>query len=112
MKRLTVFFLLVVGGCQSTHDEPYQTTVLTGDYRTVSDCFYRSVATSPGYQKVASPSANTVTVKGSTAGRSADRVDFTATGEGITKVQAQLGMPGAGKAWAGYLAALKQCEEP
>ena len=112
MKRLTVCFLLVLGGCQSTTDEPNQTTVAAGDYRAVSDCFYRNVATAPGYKKVDAPSISTNTIEGSTEGGSADKIDFIATGEGITKVQAQLGTPGADKAWARYLSVLKQCEQP
>ena len=111
MKRLTVCIVLVLGGCQSTIEEPTRTTVLPGDYRAVSDCFYRKVATTPGYKKVDAPSIRTNTIKGS-AGGSADNIDFIATGEGITKVQAQLGTPGADKAWANYLLVLKQCEEP
>jgi hypothetical protein len=110
MKRLTVCVVLVLGGCQSTTDEPNQTTVLAGDYRAVSDCFYRKVATTPGYKKVDAPSTNTI--EGSPDGGSADKIDFIAAGEGITKVQARLGTPGAGEAWAGYLSILKQCEEP
>ena len=112
MKRLTVCLMLVLGGCQSTTDEPNQTTVLAGDYRAVADCFYRKVATTPGYKKTEAPSTSTTTITGSTDGGSADKINFTATGEGITKVQAQLGTPGADKAWAHYLSVLKQCEEP
>ena len=112
MKRLTLCFMLVLGGCQSTIDEPNQTTVLAGDYRAVSDCFYRNVATTPGYKKVDAPSIRTTTIEGSTDGGSADKIDFIATGEGITKVQARLGTPGADKAWARYLSVMKQCEEP
>ena len=112
MKRLTVCLMLVLGGCQSAIEEPNKTTVLAGDYTAVSDCFYRKVATTPGYQKVDAPSTRTITIEGSTNGGSADKIDFIATGEGITKVQAQLGTPGADKAWARYLAVLKQCEEP
>ena len=112
MKRLTVCLMLVLGGCQSTTDEPNQTTVLAGDYRALSDCFYRGVATTPGYKKIEAPSTSTTTITGRTDGGSADKIDFIATGEGITKVQAQLGTPGADKAWAHYLSVLKQCEEP
>ena len=112
MKRLTVCFMLVLGGCQSTIDEPDQTTVLAGDYQAVSSCFYRSVATTPGYKKTEAPATSTNTVEGSMDGGSADRIDFISTGEGITKVHAQLGTPGASKAWARYLSILKQCEEP
>ena len=112
MKRLTVCLMLVLGGCQSTTDEPNQTTVLAGDYRAVADCFYRKVATTPGYKKTEAPSTSTTTITGRTDGGSADKIDFTATGEGITKVRAQLGTPGAGEAWARYLSVLKQCEEP
>lgn len=111
MKRLLVCTVLVLNGCQSTIDEPNQSTVLAGDYKTVSDCFYRKVATSPGYRKVDAPSTSTTTIEGGADGRTADRIAFTAAGEGITKVQAQLGSPGAGKAWAGYLSALKECEQ-
>ena len=111
MKRLTVCFMLVLGGCQSTIEEPNQTTVLAGDYRAVSDCFYRNVATASGYRKVDAPSTRTNTIE-RTGGGSADRISFTATGEGITKVEARLGTPGAAEAWARYLSVLKQCEEP
>ena len=110
MKRLTVCLMLVLGGCQSTTSEPNQTTVLAGDYRAVADCFYRKVATTPGYKKIEAPSTSTIT--GRTDGGAADKIDFIATGVGITKVQAQLGTPGAGEAWARYLSVLKQCEEP
>ena len=112
MKRLTVCVMLVLGGCQSTIEEPNQTTVLTGDYRAVSNCFYRGVGTTSGYERVDTPSTRTSTIKGSTDGGSADKIAFMATGEGITKVQAQLGTPGADKAWARYLSILKQCEQP
>ena len=69
MKRLTVCLMLVLGGCQSTIEEPNQTTVLAGDYTAVSDCFYRKVATTPGYKKVDAPSTRTITIEGSTGWR-------------------------------------------
>jgi hypothetical protein len=112
MKRLLVCTVLALGGCQSTTDEPNQTTVLAGDYRAVSECFYRNVATTPGYKKSDAPSIGTTTIEGSMDGGSTDKIDFIATGEGITKVQAQLGTPGADKAWARYLSVLRECDEP
>ena len=112
MKRLIVCTMLLLGGCQSTVDEPNQSSVLAGDYKTVSDCFYRKVATAPGYKKIDTPSMRKNTIEGGPDGRSADKIDFTATGEGITKVDAQLGTPGAGKAWARYLSVLRECEDP
>ena len=110
MKRLMICAMLFLGGCQSTVEEPDQTTVLAGDYQALSDCFYRKVATTPGYRKTDAPAARTNTIEGSRDGGSADKIDFIATGEGITKVHARLGAPGA--AWAHYLSILKQCEEP
>ena len=112
MKRLTVCLMLVLGGCQSTIEETDQTTVLAGDYRSVSSCFYRNVATTPGYRKTEAPVTSTNTIVGSMEGGSVDKIDFIATGEGITKVHGQLGTPGASKAWAHYLSVLKQCENP
>ena len=109
MKRLTVCLLLVLSGCQTAVEEPDQTTVLAGDYRAVSDCFYRNVAT-PGYRKTEAPATSTNTIVGSMGGASADKIDFISTGEGITKVHAQLGTPGSDKAWSHYLSVLKQCE--
>ena len=111
MKLSTVCILLVLSGCQTAVEEPDQTTVLAGDYRAVSDCFYRNVAT-PGYRKTEAPAKSTNTVEGRMEGGSADKIDFISTGEGITKVHAQLGTPGASKAWAHYLSVLKQCENP
>jgi hypothetical protein len=112
MKRLIVFTVLVLGGCQTSIEEANQSTVLAGDYKTVSDCFYRKVATTPGYKKVDTPSISTNTIEGGADGRSADKIDFKAPGQGITKVDAQLGTPGADKAWARYLSVLRECEEP
>ena len=109
--RYVLFAMLALGGCQSTAEEPNQSTVLSGDYQAVANCFYRNVATTPGYRKVDTLSARTTTVEGNRDGGTADKIDFTAAGEGITKVQARLGTPGAGEAWARYLSALKLCEE-
>lgn len=106
MKRLMMIAVLVFAGCQSTVSEPEQTTVLAGDYQVLSDCFYRQVATSPGYRKVDTPSARTNTIEGG----SGDKIEFTATGEGITRVHARLG--GDDAAWTRYLSVLKQCEQP
>ena len=110
MKRLITCaaVLLALAGCQSTPDEPDQTTVLAGDYQALSNCFYRQVATTPGFAKSDQPATRTSTV----TGRTADRIDFIAEGDGITRVHARLGSPGAGTAWAGYLSHLKQCEQP
>ena len=112
MRRLMICTMLVLGSCQSAIEEPDQTTVLAGDYQALSDCFYRKVATTPGYKKTDAPSTRTNAIEGSIDGGSADKIDFIATGEGITKVHAQLGTPGATKAWAHYLSLLKQCEQP
>ena len=112
MKRLIVCTMLLLGGCQSTIEEANHSTVLAGDYKSVSDCFYRKVATAPGYKKVDMPSIRTNTIEGGADGRSADKIDFAATGEGIAKVNAQIGTPGADKAWARYLSVLRECEDP
>jgi hypothetical protein len=112
MKRLIVYTMLVLGGCQSTVAEPKQTTVLAVDYQLLSDCFYRKVATTPGFKKVDAPATRTNTVEGRADGGPSDKIAFIATGEGITKVQAQLGSPGGNEAWASYLSALKECENP
>lgn len=113
MKRLIACAVLVVlAGCQSTPDEPEQTTVLAGDYQSLSNCFYREVAKTPGYTKADQPAANTSTITGTVSGRSPDRIAFSAEGDGVTRVRAQLGSPGSGTAWAGYLSILKQCEQP
>lgn len=112
MKRLIVYTVLVLGGCQSTVAEPEQTTVLAGDYQLLSDCFYRKVATTPGFKRVDDPSIRTNTIEGRSGGGPSDKIAFMATGEGITKVRAQLGTPGGNEAWAGYLSALKECENP
>lgn len=109
MKRLIACaVLLAVAGCQSTPDEPDQTTVLAGDYQSLSNCFYREVAKTPGFTQADQPAARTSTV----TGRTSDKIDFTAEGDGITRVHARLGSPGSGTAWAGYLSILKQCEQP
>jgi hypothetical protein len=110
MKRVLFCAMLALGGCQSTVTELEQTTVLAGDYQILSECFYREVAQTPGYRKTDSPSTRTNTILGSSKGEPADRIDFIGTGEGITRVQAQLGA--AGTAWTRYLSVLKQCEQP
>ena len=112
MKRLILYTALVLGGCQSTVTEPEQTTVLAGDYQLLSDCFYRKVATAPGFKKVDDPSTRTNIIEGRSNGGPSDKIAFTATGDGITKVRAQLATPGGSEAWAGYLSALKECENP
>jgi hypothetical protein len=112
MKRWILFAMLAIGGCQSAAEEPNQSTVLAGDYQAVANCFYQKVATTPGYRKVDMPSTNTSTIEGGRDGGSQDKIAFTATGDGITKVQTQLDTPGSAEAWSRYLIILRQCEEP
>jgi hypothetical protein len=81
--------------------------MLTGDYQAVSTCFYRELR---GYRKSDDPSMNTSTIVGSGVSGSPEKIEFIGTGEGITKVQAQLGA-GAEIAWRGHMSILKQCAE-
>lgn len=109
MKRLMLLAMLALAGCETAPtEEPVRATTLSGDYQAVSNCFQQGLANPAGYRKTDAPSARTSTIEGS-GGGSANRIDFSDAGPGLTKVNARLATPGADAAWHEYMQILKQC---